>query len=241
MLKVNGTNVFENNEFSWHSWSADVLQTPQEVYDAFDLLGVTGKKIVSIRAIGLGYNLGEELIEDYILSKTSESGQECPVYDSTNWHTLPLSYPRYARLDEPLLIVFDDGSRLEIDFSEGSSVRLSKNSIPVDIKPGTNANNFDAAKLFSCCIGANIVAVHVESSEELPIFTGSYGMSISDKQLKYIERIDLQLTSGVQLQLSAFCDYCEIVATDATGKMLEINFADLREVFNDDLVFEEVI
>ena len=56
MLKVNGINVFENNEFSWHAWSADVLQTPQEVYDAFDALGVVGKKIVSIRAIGLDYN-----------------------------------------------------------------------------------------------------------------------------------------------------------------------------------------
>lgn len=241
MLKVNGTNVFENNEFSWYAWSADVLQTPQEVYDAFDSLGVTGKKIVSIRAIGLGYNLREERIEDHILSKTRESGQKSPVYDSTNWYTLPMTFPRYAILDEPLLIIFDDGSRLEIDFFEGSSVRISKNCIPVDIKAGVNTNNFDAAKLFSCCIGASIVAFHVEIVEECPCFTGSHGITIEDEQLIYVDRIDFRLINGTQLRFNAMYDYGEIVATDATGKILELSFADLREVFNDDLVFEDVI
>lgn len=241
MLKSNGKNVFENNEFDWHSWSADVLQTPQEVYEAFDALNVVGKKIVSIRAIGLGYNLREERIEDHIFSKVMESGQECPEFDSTNWHMLPLSFPRYAVLDEPLLIILDDGSRLELDFSEGSSVRISKNCIPTDIKPGINANNFNAEKLFSCCIGADIMSLHVDCTDEFPCFTGSYGISLVDDQKKYIERIVLQLTNGTQLRLEAFCDYGEIVATDDTGKALYLGFADLREVVTEKFVFEDKI
>ena len=56
LIKSNSNNQFENNVFSWQTWSADILQKPEEVRTVFEQLNVTGKKIVDIKPVGYGYN-----------------------------------------------------------------------------------------------------------------------------------------------------------------------------------------
>lgn len=56
---------------------------------------------------------------------------------------------RVATIDEPVLIVFDDGDVLGISFDEGSSVRMELNTIPVTIEPGTNQKKLSCQSFVS--------------------------------------------------------------------------------------------
>ena len=203
------------------------MQAPDEVYACFEQLNLFNKKISKIRAIGLGYNLREDYLEDDYedddLNETGSSVSERTKQGLPNEKTIP----RSVVIDEPIIIFFEDGERLEIDFSEGSSIRISKNSIPIDIKPGTNENNFDATQFFSCSIGQAIVGIEVKSTTQPPPFTGSYGMQLADLP-EYIESVCLVLSNATKLEFEAWVDYGLVTATDEGGEPLEINLCALK-------------
>lgn len=214
MWKVNGNDVFENNIYSWHAWSAEILQAPEEVYACFAKLNLFNKKIAEIRAIGYGYNLRDDYFQ----------GDD----DDANYSSDEKTIPCQVEIDQPILIVFEDGDRLEMDFSEGGSIRISKNCIPVDIATSVNYNNFDANKFFSCCIAQRLVKLDVKRTTRCPVFTGSYGMRLADLE-EYIESVWLTLSNGIKLKFEARDDYGVVTATDKTAVPLEINLDELKQ------------
>ena len=219
MWEVNGNDIFEDNTYSWHAWSAEILQAPAEVYDRFAQMNLFNKKIAKIRAIGFGYNLRYDYFEDDFENDPDPTD----INSSPSERTLP----RVVEIDEPLIIVFEDGERLEIDFSEGSSIRISQNSIPVDIKPDTNDNNFDATQFFSCCIGQSIVRIEVKSTTITPTFTGSLGIPLAELD-EYIDSVWLVLSNATRLKFNAWIDYGVVSATDENGIPLDINLDELK-------------
>lgn len=222
-LKVGGNNEFTDNTYSWHSWSPDVLQSPEEVYAAFEACNFVGRRISGFKAVSLAYNLREELIEETVYRYACDlSPEELNGVDPHDWHDPAMPHPCIVELDEPFIIIFEGGDRLDMDFSEASSVRMGKNTIPLDVRPGINYNNFHAERFFSCCIGESLLGIHVEVTPELRNFTGSYGMDIDENRDNYIASLDLLLSSGKRLVFKPFFDYSEVWAEDATGKMLTI-------------------
>jgi hypothetical protein len=203
MLKGPGNDIFENDIFDWYSWSADILQSPEEARNRFNSLNLRGKIISDITSVGYAYNL-----EEYRLAE--------------NCH-------RFAEIDHPMVISFDDGDRLEIEFSEGSSVRISKNCLPKGIKPSIIFKNFDAARLFSPCLGQELVDIEVTTTDTYPEFTGSFGMTLDEEKSDYIETVILLLSHGLKLKFEAFYDYGWVTATDEMGAPLKINFKDLKQ------------
>ena len=83
-----GTDDFTAGVFNKHEWSAPYLETPEEILNCFNCLDVIGKKLEYIRAIGVNY-------EDI----TNGSGEYMQMG---------------ILLGEPLILMFTDGSSLEI-------------------------------------------------------------------------------------------------------------------------------
>lgn len=202
LIKSNGNNQFTNNVFSWEAWSADVLQKPEEVCAVFDQLNLTGKKIVDIKPVGYGYNF----LCDYV----SELSEDKPCY-------------RHVEVDEPLFIVFADGDRMEIEFSEGSSIRISKNCIPLNIESGLQPPNYDAKQLFSNCVGQLLTGLEVKVINRSPGCTGSHGIELNNRQRKFIEAVSLVFSNSTKLYFEPFADYGWITAVDKNDTPLEIS------------------
>ena len=51
-------------EFNFREWNVPLIQEPNELMKKLKELNIKGKKIISIRCVGLCYNLGEDRLED---------------------------------------------------------------------------------------------------------------------------------------------------------------------------------
>ncbi|MDR1912262.1 MAG: hypothetical protein LBQ52_07970 [Helicobacteraceae bacterium] len=212
MVNLGGNNIFEDNVFRRASWSADIYQTPRELRAALDKLNLIGKKIATIKTVGGAFEIGGCDVEDDIDKLQSADALNICV-----------------EIDEPFIIVFEDDERFEIDYSEASSVRAAKNAIPIDIKYGIYPNNFDAAKLFSRCIGETIDKIEILESKEPPYdYTRSFGIELNENQEAYINRVDIYLSGGVKFLFRNDFDYGLVTLTDIDDKPLEITLENLK-------------
>ena len=191
MIKVNGNDVFKNNKFDWHSWSADVLQTPRELREAFDKLNLIGKRVVDLLVVGVAHSGG-------------------------SWNTGILDISSC----DPFVLTFDDGDRLEIEFAEMTSVRMSMNCFPTDIEDIETVPDMDNGECFiSPCIGSKIVGMDIGVWDECPDleFTGSYGITLNESQENYIGYFDLLLDNGLKIRFEAWFDDGYVYIFDSQG------------------------
>ncbi len=191
MIKVNGNDVFKDNKFDWYSWSADVLQSPEELREAFEKLSLTGKRIVDLLAVG---------------------GADC--YGS--WKSKIIHMESW----QPFILVFDSGDRLEIDFSEMTSVRMSMNCIPPeleDIEPLPDI--IDGKRFIAPCVGSKIIGMDICVWDECPSFrfTGSYNITLNPNQENYIGNFDLLLDNGLKIGFEAHFDDGYVYIFDTNG------------------------
>ena len=204
MLKIDGTNQFADGYYSWYDWSADVYQIPEEVLQAFKQLKISGRKIIDFRAVGALYS------DVVSIKRAIQNGD--------------LSIKRCVQIDWPLILYLDDGGRFEIDYSDSSCVRMSKDAFPDTIcRKGTNVSKF-----FSNCIGSTILDLEVKSTSEFPSdFTGSYSLTLPENQEQYIEKISFLLSNGNRLCFSTWMDFGLVWTEGNDGK---IQFVPLSEV-----------
>ena len=225
-----GFNDFKDGKFDFFEWSAPVIQDRDSLKEKLDSFRLIGRKIKSMRFVGYCYNLNEDGIEDRILDSMEEKGIDTKQYDNGLFYELPelddldQELPitcSCAMIDEPFIIDFDDDlGDMEIDYSEGSTVRLGSDCIPEGIKPGVNWRNYDANVLFSDIIGGIIKNIYIESSYKLDSFsdfTWSQGLDLEEQE-EYIHKIILVIENGryhetFELSFNSFADFGEIELT----------------------------
>lgn len=171
MILSEGKNRFENNTFSFWEWSAPVLQTPEEVIRKVHELRLVGRTVKDIAAVGMGYNW-EYFEGNMPEDRAPDDKLRC-----------------FAELSDPLLIAFEDGDILAIDYVDGSSIRMGLNDIPFDILPDVNSKNFHANRLFKDVIGKKLYSLEVVITTQAPDFTEAFGMQL-DEQISYIGQVD---------------------------------------------------
>lgn len=236
MILSNGKNNFKNNEFSFWEWSAPILQTHEEVTSKIKELKLQGRVIKGFYSVGMGYNWNEDDIGDAIYNATKRLIKENRITSRGPFPFLPegVYISRYAEIDEPFLIEFEDGDILGVDYSEGSCVRMELNTIPKDIEFGTNRRTFHPNVLFGSLIGREIVAVEVTTSTELYEFTWSHGLDIGEQDA-YITKISFVCRKDREwerenLEFTSWFDYGMVAVTDYGGVTLKIHAPDVREV-----------
>lgn len=234
MIPSDGNNQFKNNCFSFWEWSAPILQMPDEVIRKVHELKLAGRVVKDIIAIGMGYNWCDDDIADAVYHSLERMHPliKAAVPNPQDFLPSGVEISCFAELDEPMLIVFEDGDILAVSFDEGSCVRMELNTIPTTIEPGTNRKTFHANRLFKDFIGKRLVAVEVTSSTEEPDFTGSHGLEL-DEQSSYISKVDFVYDNETinfprrKLSFEAWFDYGCVSLTDYSGQMLTIPTTDV--------------
>jgi len=229
MILSKGKNSFPDNKFNFMEWSASILQTPEEVIQKVHELRLVERVVKDIIAVGMGYNWTDYGIDEAVYNAIDRMHpllkEQIPNPDAF----LPkgVEIQCFAEIDEPLMVLFEDGDTLCISYNEGSSVRMDLNSIPLSIQPGINQKTFHAGRLFDDMIGKRITAVEVTASTECPKFTGSYGLTIRETP-SYITKVDILYDDGSicwprrRLSFTSDMDYGWVELIDCTGRTIGV-------------------
>ena len=258
MIHSDGKNQFRDNEFSFWEWSAPILQTPEEVIRAYRTLNLEGRVIKDLVAVGMGYTWSESGIDDVVWNAQEEEAERITralehLRLRRKWrkfvpeHLISenLLVGCFAMLDEPLLILFEDGDILAISFDEGSCVRMELNTVPFDIEPGINRKTFHAGRLFRNAVGRRIRSLNLQISTEEPIFTGSHGLELNEQE-NYITRLEFVLEDGEsrwnrhKLCFEAWGDYGWVALEDERGEFVKFPAKEIPWVTEGYVDFEAV-
>lgn len=238
-----GRDNFKDYTFSAREWSAPTMVSPKEIRERIDSFSLCGRKIKRMRLIGLSYFHTRDWVEEAAYRQVEHLPEEerqrksnYPTIDST------MQFSRYAQIDEPFLIEFEDGDIFEVDTPQDPEFRMSMNCIPWWIKAGTNQPNAEADVLFSPCVGQEIVSVEVNTriTDKDPMFFCAFDEPPYQREL--VSNVTLRLGNGLGLQISPDIDYCEVACVDASNEWVKISFSELKDaLFNwDDLHNDEV-
>ena len=237
-----GRDNFKEYTFSAREWSAPTMVSPTEIRERIDSFALCGRKIKRMRLIGLSYFHTRDWVEEAAYRQVEHLPEE-ERQRRSNYPTIDpaMQFSRYAQIDEPILIEFEDGDVFEIDTPQDPEFRMSMNCIPWWINAGTNQPNIEADILFSPCIGQEVVSVEVNTrtTDKDPMFFCSFDEPPYQRVL--VSNITLRLGNGLGLQISPDIDYCEVVCVDASNEWVKISFSELKDaLFNwDDLHNDE--
>ncbi len=221
---------FTDNEFNAKEWSAPVMSDPEEIRDRLDSMDLVGRKIETLRFVGMDYIHTQDHLEEYAYNSLSQleedERQRLSDYDLIDSGVL---LGRCAEIDEPLQIGFEDKDSFEIDTPQDPEFRFSLNYIPWHICEGTNLRNVDADMLFSPCIGKTIKSVEVETrqAEKDPMYGNYLKEDHSPRELAAAVVFVLQDDS--RLRISPHWDFCHVALYDRNEQMEEITFGELKE------------
>ena len=200
-------DIWYEEAYSFKNWNVDLIQKPEILEKKLSEMKLTGKKIKSIRSVGLLYD-----IEDIYLEELKDDD----------------SIKETVEIDEPIIITFEDDERLEIDFSEASSLKIGINTLPQHISWGINPCNMDLNAFFQQLIGKTIEKIDVTTSLDYSgDFTGSHGIP-EPKTAPYINEIIFYLEDNYKMVFNSFFDYGE-VSLYYDDKIVETKFADIRK------------
>ncbi len=227
-------NNFSGGTFNSEEWSAPYMVDPKEIKTLIDSFHLEGRTIKRIKFIGMDYSHSRHFMEDaayrQLKQYDEDERQRLSEYDNIAPET---TYGRYAELDEPFLIWFEDNNVFEIDTPQDPEFRLSMNCIPWYIGEGCNVCNVDAEVLFSNCIGKTIQSVEVKTyqTDKDPMLNDYFDDEHSSKEL--VSDIILWFTDRSSLRVGPHIDFTRVVSCDPDNNLEEISFQELKPgVFN---------
>lgn len=188
----------DKSRFTLEDWDAPVYIGADELRHALVHMQLENKVIYGYRLL------------DY-------SAVQLPEWDDTEEEVL---IPAFAALSSPLIILFTDGTRLELYMQDQSVFRLSVNRIPLDaIKEEVTANTLD--RLFTRTIGSSIVFIEVQVTEDFPEIATDYEEQFK-KQTEFIDSVLFCLDSGDALELYSWGRNGEVDLLDENGEIIMI-------------------
>ena len=182
-----------------------------------------------MKMIGLSYNHAQDYIEDFAYGQLKHLDENERQHKSSYANIDPnMRFVRYAEIDEPILIEFEDGDVFEIDTPQEPEFRMSMNRIPWLINAGTNHPNIDANILFSPCIGQKIVSIDIVTyiTDKHPMYNTAFNDYPYRREL--VSDIILRLENGCGLKISAWYDFCTVECVDSNEKYNTITFSELK-------------
>lgn len=238
-----GSNNFKNFIFSGNEWSAPRMASPVEIQKLIDSFSLCGRKLSRLRLIGHSYPHAREWVENAAYSRLRDLPDDERERQSNYRFIDPeLQFPRFAQIDDPLLIEFEDDDVFEIDAVQESEFRMSMNCIPWWINTESNPPNADAQMLFSPCIDQTIkaVEVHTYKTKKDPMYFVEFDEPPYEREL--VSYITLRFENGIGLRIGADIDYCIVECVDYRDEIIGISFSELRRaLFNwEDLHNDEI-
>ena len=238
MQGVRGNNDF-NGTFDFFEWSAKYYMKPREVIRAISKMHIKGKDIKRINVIGYGSmptgrmheTIANAGIKLYGSRKSRGSIWSYPHIDDVR-------VPWEVIVCEPIQIVFEDNTTLEIlPIGEGGA-RVAENSIPIGLTDGLNHSNFDSNVLFSEAIGKKITDLKIYIDTSVTEYVSSWTL---DRKTPYKEertryRYKIELNTYDSFEIETENDGWYTIAMSRGGK---IPYARIKEAKKD--VNQEII
>ncbi|MBQ8987633.1 MAG: hypothetical protein IJ100_10440 [Lachnospiraceae bacterium] len=188
----------DKSRFTLEEWDAPIYIGAEELRHALVHMQLENKVIHGFRLL------------DY-------SAVQLPEWDKTEEEVM---IPAFAALSSPLIILFTDGTRLELFMQDQSVFRLSVKRIPIEaIKEEVTANSLD--RLFARTIGTSIVFIEVQVTEDFPEIATEYAEQFK-KQTEYIDSVLFCLDSGDALELYSWGKNGEVDLLDENGEITMI-------------------
>lgn len=165
MIISKGNDDFKNNTFDKYRWSANTYETPEEILACLHGLGIYGKRISRVSAIGahIDHSLGDWQYTSLRALEKAGIISDYDIYDG--WVELRdgcrksiddcfdlmknVAANRVVRLCEPLLIIFEDSNVLELLPSAPLGLRIGYNTLPKEMRNGANRAEYDIGGLFN--------------------------------------------------------------------------------------------
>lgn len=187
----------EKSRFTLEDWDAPVYTGAEELRHALVHMQLENKVIHGFRLL------------DY-------SSVQLPEWENKEEVMIPV----FAALSSPLIILFTDGTRLEMYMQDQSVFRLSVNSIPLDaIKDEVTFNTLD--RLFDRVLGTSIVFIEVQVTEDFPEVARDYVDQLR-KQKEYIDSVLFCLNTGDALELYSWGQQGEVDLLNENGEITMI-------------------
>ena len=225
-----GKNQFVNNTFDAREWSAPIMVSPAEIEDRITAMNLVGRKIESVRVMGLSFWHTEDWLEDSAYNALPEEMPEEEKQRKSEYANISdeLMLARFAHIDEPFLIKFTDGDVFEIDTPQTPEYQFSMNCIPWDIKTNTRTNNLDATILFAPFLNRKIVEVEItkEQVDKDPMFHHEFDETGTTREI--VTRIVLWLDNDLGVCISGWIDYCDVACINRDNEALPITFGELK-------------
>jgi hypothetical protein len=188
----------DKSRFTLEDWDAPVYIGADELRHALVHMQLENKVIYGYRLL------------DY-------SAVQLPEWDDTEEEVM---IPAFAALSSPLIILFTDGTRLELFMQDQSVFRLSVNRIPLEaVREEVTANTLD--RLFTRTIGSSIVFIEVQVTEDFPEIATDYEEQFK-KQTEFIDSVLFCLDSGDALELYSWGRNGEVDLLDENGEIIMI-------------------
>jgi len=219
---------FANHKYSSSEWSAPTLTSYTKIANHLDSMHLDGRRIKDIRILGLCFGHREQDIEDYAYNHLPDNMAEDQKIAASNYDAISeeMKMLRFACIDEPLLIKFENGDVFEIEAPWAREYRFSMNHIPWDIKTSWYCSNVDAGILFSPVLGQTVVEteLHVKRIIRNQFHEYEYAENVTE--------IILWLENGIGLSFSSLADYSYISCVDKRHNVLPITFRDLKSALH---------
>lgn len=210
MFEYGGKNNF-GERFDFFEWSAPYYETSEEVHAALTRINLEGKTLKSINAIGSCRIMDSERSLYHIIRLAGINLEE-DVRETYEYIDKVL-VPWELDSCEPVQLVFDEGTSLEILPIEAGGARIGINSIPVGLVDGLNRSNVDTNVFFRELLGKKLsnIKLYVDTTSREVISKYTY------KSKEY--KIEFSFGGTRKLILSAGSySWYEIAAT---GEFLE--------------------
>ena len=190
------------SRFKLEDWDAPVYIGAEELRHALVHMELENKVIHGFRLL------------DY-------SAVQLPEWEQTKEEVM---IPVFAALSSPLVVLFTDGTRLEMYMQDQSVFRLSVNRIPLEaIKEEVTTNTLD--RLFTRVIGTSIVFIEVQVTQDFPEVARDYADRFKG-QTEFIDSVLFCLDSGEALELYSWGKEGEVDLLDESGNIIMIGMND---------------
>lgn len=235
MILSNGNNNFTDNEFDICEWSAPILQTPEEVIKKIHELKLINRTVKDIYAVGYGYNWNYDEIFYHVSCEMARMNKEERSNLKNRYAFLPegVFINKWAEIDDPILIEFEDGDVLCLNFNISGAVQMELNTIPKGMKSWRECN-FHANKLFGDIIGMEIELVNVTAT-----VCGDrciHEIKEMENQLSYTDTLSFRFRSKntpferINLEFTTWIDYGQVFLKDYYGNAIKIHAPDIKDV-----------
>lgn len=148
--------------FDKHNWKPKAFSTAKSINNFFEKNGITKKRIKRINTIGIAKNMQDENYIQTMRRTLADAGLPWDDIDSDDFpYADSTLIPCEVVICEPVVIVFDDNTTLEIKPTQGHQILMSVNQIDKDITDGLNNCNYNSDIMFNEVIGSGIRAASV--------------------------------------------------------------------------------